>query len=153
MRNPLARVPDLSECVTPSGSPVKTVYEAFFNGTCTGIRSIGRLNTQDEIEAWGKFTDLEYMLHRLKLGDRSVLSTAVPMYGDFSGLPDNPLDAINLVHSAEDSFRRLSAEEKQGYNNDWRVWLATMFNGSCNNPADPAPDPGSDPGNSASLTD
>lgn len=127
MKNDNARIPSVDECVTPCGSPVKTVYEPYFNGVGTVLRSVGRLNTQDEIEAWSKFTDIEYMLHRLKLGDRSVLSSNQPMYGDFASLPTNPLDAINLVHSAEDSFRRLSAEDKQNYNNDWRVWLASMF--------------------------
>ena len=44
-------------------------------------------------------------------------------------MPTNPVDAINLVHSAEDAFGRLSVEDKAKYNNDYRVWLASVLGG------------------------
>lgn len=151
MKNDNARIPSLEECITPCGTPVKTVYEPYFNGKYTILRPVGRKNTQDEIEAWAQFTDINYMLHRLKLGDKSVLSTQSPMYGDFSQLPTNPIDAVNLVHSAQSRFLYLDPEEKTKYNNDWRVWLASMFNGSCDSGAVMESDPVAGIENSATV--
>lgn len=130
MRNPFSRVPDASTFCSPSGSRTKIQYEGRFNGKHGTLVATGSIDTQDIINAYAPLTDINYMLHRLSIGDRSVLSTRAPMYGDFSGLPSNPVDAINMVENARSTFGRLPVEEKQKFNNDYRVWLAGLFSGS-----------------------
>lgn len=132
--------------VTCPGSKIHTHYEPRFNGTSVELVESGTTDIQKEIEAYGKYTDIHYMLHRLTVGDRSVLSIKAPIYGDFSGMPSNPVDAINLVHSAESAFGKLSLDERANYNNDYRAWLAAVLSGNVaskhpdkTDPADPAP--------------
>lgn len=130
MRNPYARVPDPRSFVSCAGSKYHIIYESRFNGRTLCLVEVGREEIQPKINAFAPYTDLVYMLSRLKVNDFSVLSSRPPMYGDFSGLPANPVDAINLVHSAESAFAGLPLDEKQKFNNDYRVWLASVFSGS-----------------------
>lgn len=130
MRNPLSSIPDAASFRSPSGCRFKVTYEGRFNGKHGSLVEVGTIDTQDIINAYGPLTDINFMLHRLSVGDRSVLASRPPMYGDFSGLPSNPIDAINMVENAKNSFGRLPIEDKQKYNNDYRVWLADLFSGS-----------------------
>lgn len=130
MRNPNARIPDPHTFVSCAGSKHHVIYESRFDGQSLCLVEVGREEIQPKINAYAPYTDLVYMLSRLKVNDFSVLNSRPPMYGDFSGLPANPVDAINLVHSAESAFASLPLDEKQKYNNDYRVWLAGVFSGS-----------------------
>lgn len=129
MRNKNARIPNIGSIHTYEGTPLRQILEPRFDGSITKLVSVGEENIQDRIEAEAPYTDINYMLNRLSLGDQSVLSVKRPMYGDFSGMPDNPVDAINMVHLAESRFSSFSSEDKQKYNNDYRVWLASLFSG------------------------
>lgn len=139
MRNPFSSIPDAASFRSPSGSRFKIKYEGRFNGKHGSLVEVGTIDTQEIINAYGPLTDINFMLHRLSVGDRSVLSSRTPMYGDFSGLPSNPIDAINMVENAKNSFGCLPIEDKQKYNNDYRVWLADLFSGSAGQR--PSPDP------------
>ena len=130
MRNPAARVSDPNSFVTDPGSPIHVLHEARFNGSTLVMVETGQENIQDTIEAYAPYTDINYMLHRLTLGDTSVLTQRQALYGDFSQMPQNPVDAINLVHSAEDAFSALPNDQKSQYNNDWRVWLNSVLTGN-----------------------
>lgn len=126
--------------VTCPGSRFHTHFDSRFDGKRVVLVESGVSDIQDAIEAFGKYTDLHFMLHRLSVGDMSVLSSRVPMYGDFSGLPTNPVDAINIVHSAEQAFGQLSMDERASYNNDFRAWLASRLSGPAAG-SSPVPDP------------
>lgn len=141
MRNSNNRIP-FGVPFSPSGTRFKTVYESQFNGNRISLVATGTLDTQAEIEALAPFSDFNYMLHRLKVGDRSVLSSRSPMFGDFSGLSHNPIDVINIVSSAERKFSTLPEEVRKQCNNDYRIWLASVVFGSNagNSAPDPAPD-------------
>lgn len=130
MRNVNARLPDYDSIRSCPGSEYHILYEPRFDGTKLSLVEVGREEIQPKIEAYAPYTDLVYMLSRLKVNDFSVINPARPLYGDFSGMPDNPVDAINLIHGAERAFGELSAEEKQTYNNDYRVWLSQLFAGN-----------------------
>lgn len=105
------------------GNPIKTVFESYYDGTTIKLRELGTRNIQEAIDLEAPYSDLEYMLNKLKLGDTSVLTVKQPIYGDFSQLPKNPIDVINIVRSAEEYFQTLPAETQHRYNNDWRSWL------------------------------
>lgn len=126
--NPVKRRTEIKFISCP-GSRFHTHYDSRFDGRRVVLVESGVSDIQEAIEAFGRYTDLHYMLHRLSVGDSSVLSVRVPMYGDFSGLPTNPVDAINIVHSAEQAFGQLSMEERSSFNNDFRAWLASRLSG------------------------
>lgn len=135
MRNLNSSVRPVGEFITPPGDRLHVQYEPRFDGQTLRVVAVGSYDAQAEIEAYAPYCDINYMLSQLKLGDTSVLSNRPALYGDFSGCPDNPIDAINLVHSAERRFAQLDTETKASYNNDYRVWLADML-GSSDTPHD-----------------
>ena len=129
MRNKESRIPNISSIHTHAGSPVHKILEPRFDGANTTLVVTGEENIQARMEAEAPSTDINYMLHRLSLGDQSVLSSKRPMYGDFTGLPSDPIEALNLVHQSEYAFAQLSAEDKAKFNNDWRRWFADLLSG------------------------
>ena len=118
------RIQDTSEFVTPHGSRVFIHHEARFDGERTVIVETGKSDIQEKINSYAPFCDINYMLHRLSIGDRSFINSRQPMYGDFSGMPTAPHDILNIARSAELRFSQLTADEKKEYNNDYRVWLS-----------------------------
>lgn len=149
MSNRITRSKSVKSFVTAAGSQIHVLYEPRFNGQRLSLFEIGSENIQAKIESFAPFTDINYMLNRLKIGDHAVLNSRQPMYGDFTVMPNNPIDAINMVHSAEAAFGALSNEERKNYNNDYRVWLANIVSSAVNaspgshnvSPAVPVPDP------------
>lgn len=133
MRNPNAKVRKISEFFTCPGDRTHIRYEARFDGKGVKLEAVGSEDIQVSIDSFAPYTDLNYMLHRLSVGDTSVLSGRQAIYGDFSGLPQNPVDLINVLNSAELSFSKLPADEKAAFNNDYRVWLANLLT-SISNP-------------------
>lgn len=127
MRNPFSKVSDPGEFSTPPGDPIHHICTGRFNGKTLSVVETGTVDIQQSIQAHAPFTDLRYMLSRLSVGDDSVISFRQPLYGDFSGLFDNPIDAINAVNDARSRFDMLSAEDKKSCNNDWRVWFASLL--------------------------
>nr|CAI9750850.1 virion structural protein [Microvirus sp.] len=128
MRNPYAspvmrNVTAISHA-TPPGDPIKEQFESYYDGSSIKLRSVGTIDTQRAIQLEGPYSDLEYMLHKLKLGDTSVLTQKPSFFGDFSQLPKNPVDVINVVTSAKEAFEALPLEKKREFNNDWKAWLA-----------------------------
>ncbi|AYQ58180.1 putative VP3 [Microviridae sp.] len=127
MRLHTYRVPDPSSIVTSSGSPVETIYTPSFNGSEIVLTASGSVDVQDRINSYAPYTDIRYMLNQLKVGDSSVLASREPLYGDFSSLPDHPVDALNLISDVERRFDLLPDDVKASCNNDWRVYFTRLF--------------------------
>lgn len=130
MRNKFAGVSDPHSFESCIGSRIHTLYTSRFDGSSVVLEESGSFDLQDKINSFAPYTDIAYMLNRLKVGDDSVLTSRSPLYGDFTGMPDNPADAINLYHGAERAFAQLTSEEKLIYNNDFRVWLSSLMAGT-----------------------
>lgn len=130
MRNKYAGVSDPHSFISCCGERIHTLYDSRFDGSRVVLEEAGSFDLQERINSYAPYTDISFMLNRLKVGDNSVLTSRPALYGDFSGMPDNPADAINIYHGAERAFSMLSAEEKLDYNNDFRVWLAHLMAGS-----------------------
>lgn len=131
MRKP-NHVPNVSDIFTASGTRKKPIYTPRFDGECISLRETGSVDIQDSINAYAPYCDLRYMLTRLKAGDSSVLCSRSPSYGDFSGLPGNPIDTINLIHDVERSFSQLPDDVRLSCNNDWRVYFTRLCTGDFN---------------------
>ena len=132
MRNPLFSKPCLNPEAYPSeaGTPLVKIYEPVFDGRSTSLREIGTKNIQKEMDALAKYCDINYMLTQLSNGDTSCLTHNQPLYGDFSQLPNNPADVLNLINSAQSAFGQLPASERARYSNDWRVWFTANLQDS-----------------------
>lgn len=127
MRNNFACVPDISSIVTNSGCRKKVLYVPKFNGSRISLISSGTVDVQDSINSYAPFTDFRYMLSCLKRGDRSVLSVKAPIFDDFTGLPNNPVDTINLIHDVQKEFNKFPEEVRSKHNNDWRVFFSSFI--------------------------
>ena len=112
MRCKYARVPDGKPVFTCAGSKYHILREPRFDGKTLSLVEVGREEIQPKIEAYAPYTDLVYMLSRLKVNDFSVINDKQPLYGDFSGMPTNPVDAINLIHSAEHHQNHLHEQKR-----------------------------------------
>lgn len=124
MRNPYWNCSvALSSRPTNPGERNARIFEPFFDGTTTRLRQIGTKDVQSAMDALAPYCDIRYMLNQLKVGDTSVLSGKLPLYGDFTGLSDNPADVINIISGAESAFGKLSQDDRAMYNNDWRLWF------------------------------
>ena len=128
MRKP-NQVPDVHNIFTCSGNRKKSIFTPRFNGTRVTLVETGTIDIQDEINAYAPYSDLRYMLSRLKVGDVSCVKSQSPLYGDFTTFPRNAVDAVNLVHDVERYFATLPEEQRSACNNDWRVYLANIFSG------------------------
>lgn len=124
---------------TDPGKRIQPIYEPRFDGKTTTLQRVGTKDIQDEINSYEPYTDIAYMLHRLSIGDTSVLTKSTPVYGDFTVLPEHPMDIINYVSAAENAFSSLSAEDRAKYGNSWRVWVSDLFN-AANKPSKPSSD-------------
>lgn len=111
----------------PPGDRIRIIREGRFNGDKLELVPVGQEDIFDKVQQFAPFCDLHYMLHRLKVGDTSVMAKSAPLYGDFSGMPDNPVDMINFVSNARNKFDALDTETRQKYNMDYMRWLSAKM--------------------------
>lgn len=134
------RIPSVGDVITSPGSRVETLYTPKFNGSEIVLVKSGTVDVQDRIDSYGPYCDLRYMLTQLKLGDSSVLSSCTPLFGDFSGFPAHPVDALNFIGDVERSFNQLPDDVKAACNNDWRLYFMQLVTSNRNDPSGLSPD-------------
>lgn len=129
MRNKYAKVCDPNNFVSDPGSKVHVVYEpkVLPNGEIL-LSEVGKEDIQDYINSFRDQTDMAYILKQLAKGDTSVLSNAVPSYGDFTNAPSSFADALQMVMDAESKFNKLPLDVRNKFDNDFRKWFATSGN-------------------------
>lgn len=120
------RIPTITDVISSPGSRTEILYTPKFNGSEIVLFKSGTVDVQDRIDSYGPYCDLRYMLTQLKLGDSSVLSSRTPLFGDFSGFPAHPVDALNFISDVERSFNQLPDDVKASCNNDWRVYFTQL---------------------------
>lgn len=146
------RIPNVGDVVTSPGTRTETLFTPKFNGSEIILVKSGTVDVQERIDSYAPYCDIRYMLTQLKVGDRSVLSPKQPMFGDFSGMPSHPVDAINFIQDVQSSFDRLPEETKLACNNDWRVYFTQLVTGKFGN-SSVVSDVLSDPNSSDSVSD
>ena len=127
------RIPNVGDVVTSPGTRTETLFAPKFNGSEIILVKSGTVDVQARIDSFAPYCDIRYMLTQLRLGDRSVLSTKQPLYGDISGMPSHPVDAINFISDVQSTFDRLPEETKMACNNDWRVYFTQLVTGQLDN--------------------
>lgn len=123
MRNPNARVSDPHEFITCSGDQFHITYSAKImeDGTIF-LKESGKDDIQAMINSYRDQTDMAYILRQLQLGDTSVLRDGA-MYGDFTVMPNNMLEAMQLMIDGEKAFYELDLETRQKFDNNYRQWM------------------------------
>lgn len=139
----LTQYDDRGRFYTSSGDPIVETFTGRYdtNGdlqlVCTGIE-----NLYEKIQAEAAACDMDNILRRFANGDISVLSQSQGVYADVAGAPMHFTDALNMVHSVEDAFSLLPAEEREKYDNDWVKYGASLVNPSAVEPSvEPAVEP------------
>lgn len=127
MRNPQARVPDFSDFFSHPGETEHIIYAPSFGPDGTIVLSPSDVvDIKKEINSYRDQTDMSYILSRLMVGDDSVLTSKVPMYGDFTQFPRTYAEMLQLVQSGEDAFNALPADIRLKFDNDRCKWFASI---------------------------
>lgn len=123
MRNPNARVSDPQEFVTSSGSDIHILYSGKLmpNGEIK-LSECGKESISDKIQAQVPFTDINYIINRLTMGDTSVLRDGA-MYGDFTEVPKSLAEALEVIINGQKKFDELPVEIKNKFDNNYYAWI------------------------------
>lgn len=115
--------------VTSSGNKyhIKYTPKLMNDGTIKLIES-GKDDIKASINSFHDVTDMAYVLRQLQLGDTSVLTSKMPMYGDFTKMPNNMHEAMQLMIDGERKFYELPLEVRQKFDNNFRKWMIDAGN-------------------------
>lgn len=124
MRNKLAKIPDPNKYFTCSGEEFEIQYEPLVerDGTIT-LAENGKINIKEYINSFRDSTDMAFIMKQIALGDTSVLSANVPMYGDFRNVPRDPAEVLQYRINAERYFYSLPADIRNKFDNSVTVFL------------------------------
>lgn len=127
MRNKNAKVPDISKIFTNPGDRMVPIYKPRYNenGVIECVID-GYEDQQEKINAWRDQTDMAYIIHQLKMGNMDVLNQREGSYEDLTGLPDNFIDAMNILIEREQAFDALPADVKSKFDNNFRYWISSF---------------------------
>lgn len=127
MRNVHSRVPNPADFISHPGDLFQPIYSASFSadGSIKLVES-DRLDIKREINSHLPLTDMNYILSRLFAGDDSVLTTKVPMYGDFTSFPRTYVEMLDLVQKGEEAFNSLPLDVRAKFDNDRYKWFASI---------------------------
>lgn len=112
----------------PSGSQFENVYEEEINKK-TGQKhlvKVGETNIYERIQADFEETKIENILHKLAMGDLSVLKEAQLTYVDADDFPKTLMDAQNIVVKAKAEFNKFPEEVKKLFNNSPEAYVSEM---------------------------
>lgn len=127
MRNKHSRVPDPASFISWPGDLFQPVYSPSFapDGSIS-LKETDRIDIKKEINSHAPYTDMRYIISRLLVGDDSVLSSKVPMYGDFTQFPRSYAEMLELVQRGEDAFNALPLDVRLKFDNDRYKWFASI---------------------------
>lgn len=125
MRNKHAKVSDPNSFCSNPGSRERIIYSARINeNNVIEVTPSGKEDWQAYIESFRESTDMAYILKQLSLGDASVLNQTAAQYGDFTQMPHNMLEAMQMQLDAERHFNALPLDVKSKFNNNYREWCS-----------------------------
>lgn len=127
MRNKAAKVSDPNTFYTEPGSPIVDVYDAKVlpDGKFEVVVT-GKKNIQDEIESFRNQTDMSYILKQLAIGNNEVLTQTIGQYGDFTKMPTNMAEALQMDIDAKKAFYSLDLDTRNKFDNDYHHWLVSL---------------------------
>lgn len=126
MRNENAKVSNPNDFVTDPGSPERVIYSAKIkpDGSLEVVPS-GKENIQDKIESFRDQTDISYIIHQIAIGNSDALFVQPGQYGDFTKVPKNMAEALQLQIDAETAWNGLPVDVRAKFDYDLTKWLVT----------------------------
>lgn len=111
-----------------SGSPYENVYEEEIEKK-TGRKhlvKIGKTNVYEKIQEDLEQSKIENIIHKLAMGDYSVLKQAELTYADADDFPKSLMEAQNIVIKAKNEFDKFPDEVKELFNNSAEQYVSEM---------------------------
>ncbi|CAJ0600740.1 unnamed protein product, partial [Cylicocyclus nassatus] len=120
-------VSDPAFFVSNPGDRFAPVYSSAVraDGTISVVQS-DSIDLQAKYNSLRSTTDMSYILARLKLGDQSVLNVKHGTFGDFSAMPTNMAEYLQLAIDGEMVFNRLPKDTRAKFDFDFNKWLSSI---------------------------
>lgn len=111
------------------GTKVKRLYTPKYteDGTLELVES-GLENQYDYIQSYKDSVNIHVLLEQYARGDINALSKIQGTYQDYSDMPRNYAEMLNMVITAESEFDRLPVEVKAQFGQSYERWLIEMDN-------------------------
>lgn len=112
----------------PEGSRYENVYQEEINKK-TGRKElvkVGETCVYDLIQEDLEQSKIENIIHKLAMGDMSVLREAKLTYVDENDFPKNLMEAQNVVIKAKQEFDNFPTELKEKFNNSAEQYISEM---------------------------
>lgn len=93
---------------------------------CLHLVKIGKKNIYELIQQDLESTKIENILHKLAIGDYSVLKQAELTYVDESDFPKSLMEAQNIVIKAKQEFEAFPVEVKKLFNNSAEQYVSEI---------------------------
>lgn len=111
-----------------AGSIYENEYQEQINKKtgCLELVKIGKKNIYELIQQDLESTKIENILHKLAIGDYSVLKQAQLTYVDESDFPKSLMEAQNIVIKAKQEFEAFPVEVKKLFNNSAEQYVSEI---------------------------
>lgn len=108
------------------GSRVKVKYSSKYDkdGNIVLVE-VGTEDVYDYIQSFAASVDVNNIMQRFNSGDSSALLKVQGVYGDFSDVPDNWSDVLNVLNEGRLSFDRLPKDIKEQFGNDFYRYVSS----------------------------
>lgn len=83
----------------------------------------GKKDIFQEIQSWRDATDMHFILAQMAQGKYEPRSGA--MYGDFTVMPETPVETMQLMINSEKAFYDLPVDVRKKFDNDWHQWMVS----------------------------
>ena len=94
----------------------------------TILKKTGDRNIREEIQEAAKGTDIYSIIDKyLETGDESLLNKRKGFFGDFTNIPQNPVDIHNMIVQAESVFEQLDKDVRAEFENDVGVFKQSIL--------------------------
>ena len=114
------------EFATCSGDPIHAIYRPVVgkDGSIE-LEVSGYENMDEKIASYEESCDIHTLIKRFNEGDLTALNKRQGMYGDFTDMPKNYAEMLQLQIDAKLAFNNLDVETKKKFDNDVNKFLAT----------------------------
>lgn len=112
---------------TASGERIKKLYGLAYDDD--GVQQLvekGKVDLYNEIQSHADSVDINVLLTRFCNGDVKALNKAETMFGDFTNLPTNYAEMLNVLNNADSFFNTLSNDVKAKFNNSSSQFIASL---------------------------
>lgn len=111
------------------GSPLHEVKHGEVQDDGTIRLVVDRIEDTDKIiHSYAASTDIHNIIARIQAGDISLLNQKQGFFGDVTDMPKTYAEMLDLIKRGEEFFKRLPADVKEQYNNDFNQFFADFDN-------------------------